>query len=357
MKKLVFTLIGGLVLVGCLFLLGVSRTTAASPSHIDGLVGHWKFDEGGGSVALDSSGHSHHGEIHGATYINTDLPPVPGNVSALNFGGLDEVVILDSPDLSFGPGQAFSIALWFKLTQPRDVYHIIGKRSGCGPMNYQLARDGGLYHFNWPRVDAGVDIPLNQYMHGAVTFDGLGTLRMYLNGAEVVSATSYALTDNPASNVEIASSGGCTEHQNFPGVIDDVRIYNRALTADEVKRLASLVLEVRIDIKPGSDPNSINLNSAGVIPVAILSSDTFDATTVDPITVSLAGAKVKMVGKSNRYLCHTEDVNGDSRLDMVCQVETAQFMIEPGETVAVLEAATLAGQAIRGEDSIRIVPD
>ncbi len=114
---------------------------------------------------------------------------------------------------------------------------------------------------------------------------------------------------------------------------------------------------VRIDIKPGSDPNSINLSAAGVIPVAILSSETFDATTVDPSTVSLAGAKVKMVGKSNKFLCHTEDVNGDGRQDLVCQVTTAQFMIETGSSVAVLEAETFGGQAIRGEDSVNIVPD
>ncbi len=117
------------------------------------------------------------------------------------------------------------------------------------------------------------------------------------------------------------------------------------------------VLEVAIDIKPGSDPNSINLSSAGVIPVAILSSDTFDATTVDPDTVSLAGARVKLVGKSGKYLCHEEDVNGDELLDLVCQVYTAEFMIEEGESVAVLEAETFDGAPIRGEDTIRIVRD
>lgn len=117
------------------------------------------------------------------------------------------------------------------------------------------------------------------------------------------------------------------------------------------------VLPVEIDIKPGSDPNSINLSSAGSIPVAILSSTDFDATTVEPESVSLAGARVKLVGKSGKYLCHPEDTNGDGLLDLVCQVYTAQFMIEEGESVAVLEAETLAGVPIRGEDSIRVVPD
>ena len=114
---------------------------------------------------------------------------------------------------------------------------------------------------------------------------------------------------------------------------------------------------ISIDIKPGSDSNSINLSSAGVIPVAILSSSTFDATTVNPTTVSLAGASVKMVGKSDKYLCHQEDVNDDGLMDLVCQIYTAQFMIEEGQTTAVLEAETIDGTKLRGEDYIRIVPD
>lgn len=81
-------------------------------------------------------------------------------------------------------------------------------------------------------------------------------------------------------------------------------------------------LTISVDMKPGSDPNIINLDSAGVVPVAILSSDTFDATTVDPETVSLAGTSIRLVGKSGKYLCHEEDVNGDELLDLVCQVLT-----------------------------------
>lgn len=122
-------------------------------------------------------------------------------------------------------------------------------------------------------------------------------------------------------------------------------------------RPASSVRRVLIDIKPGSDPNSINLSSAGVVPVAILSSPTFDATQVDPATVTLAGARVKLIGKGDRYACSPEDVNADGLVDLVCHVVTAQFMIEPGDPLAVLEAETFTGQRIRGEDSIRIVPD
>ena len=64
-----------------------------------------------------------------------------------------------------------------------------------------------------------------------------------------------------------------------------------------------------------------------------------------------------MVGKSNKFLCHEEDVNGDGVVDLVCKVETVQFLIEVGDSVAVLEAKTFGGVEIRGEDSVRIVPD
>lgn len=57
------------------------------------------------------------------------------------------------------------------------------------------------------------------------------------------------------------------------------------------------VIEIGLDIKPDSYPNKINLGSAGVIPVALLSSSSFDATVeIDPLTISLSGAAVKVVG-------------------------------------------------------------
>jgi hypothetical protein len=131
----------------------------------------------------------------------------------------------------------------------------------------------------------------------------------------------------------------------------------RGALAEVTRFVFTQVLEVAIDIKPGSDPNSINLSAAGVIPVAILSTAGFDATAVNPETVGLAGASIKMVGKSGKYLCSPEDVTGDGLIDLVCQVNTAQFMIEEGSSIAVLEAKTFGGLPIRGQDAIRIVRD
>lgn len=113
---------------------------------------------------------------------------------------------------------------------------------------------------------------------------------------------------------------------------------------------------VNIDIKTGSDPNSINLGSKGSIPVAILSTPDFDATIVDPETVTLAGASVGLRGKGSRYMASTKDVNGDGLLDLVVHIETEQLTLVAGETEATLEGETYGDTPIMGTDSIRTVP-
>jgi hypothetical protein len=139
--------------------------------------------------------------------------------------------------------------------------------------------------------------------------------------------------------------------------VDLADSFTATLTNEVPAFFASLGIEVAIDIKPGSYPNSINLSSAGVIPVAIFSTSTFDATTIDPDTLFLAGAAVGMVGKSGKLLCSAQDVNGDGLADLVCQFETAQLLLQPGDTIAVLVGKTFGGVAIRGQDSVNIVPD
>lgn len=114
-------------------------------------------------------------------------------------------------------------------------------------------------------------------------------------------------------------------------------------------------LSVAIDIKPGSFPNSINLGSSGTVPVAILSSATFDATTVDPATVTLAGAAVRLTGKG-MPIASFRDVNGDGLTDLVVHILTDALHLSCGDTEAVLEGRTFDGQAIRGSDTVRIVP-
>jgi Tol biopolymer transport system component len=114
---------------------------------------------------------------------------------------------------------------------------------------------------------------------------------------------------------------------------------------------------VVIDIKPCDYPNAINLGSEGVVPVAILSSETFDATQVDADTVTLAGAGVAVRGKGNKLMAHQEDVNSDGLTDLVLQVETQNLdpnQLQDGR--ANLSGSTLQGAKFAGSDEIVIVP-
>jgi hypothetical protein len=106
------------------------------------------------------------------------------------------------------------------------------------------------------------------------------------------------------------------------------------------------VISVDIDVKPGTYPNDINLSARGVVPVAILSSATF---------VTLAGASVALTG-SGTPQASFQDVNGDGLWDLVVQVRTQELQLTAGDTEAVLEGATFAGNQIHGVDTIRVVP-
>ena len=106
-------------------------------------------------------------------------------------------------------------------------------------------------------------------------------------------------------------------------------------------------IPVGIDIKPGSDPNSINLGSNGVVPVAILSSAEFDATTVDPGTVELAGAGVAVKGKGDKLHASVEDVNGDGLNDLSLKISTQNFVPESFQNgSAILTGVTFGGDSI-----------
>ena len=111
---------------------------------------------------------------------------------------------------------------------------------------------------------------------------------------------------------------------------------------------------VNIDIKPGSEPNSINNNGKGVIPVAILGSADFDVSQIDPTTVKLGVCEIKKVGKQGKLLAHIEDVDVDGYDDLVVQIEKCTFDVSDEE--ATLTGELYSGAPFVGTDSIRLVP-
>ena len=122
-------------------------------------------------------------------------------------------------------------------------------------------------------------------------------------------------------------------------------------------RAPQWTVEIEIDIKPGSDPNSINPKSKGKIPIAILSTMDFDApdeVDIDSLTFGRDGDEGRLA------FCNTspEDVDGDGEDDLVCHFYTQETGFQCGDTEGVLKGLTVDATpiAIEGSDSVRIVP-
>ena len=178
------------------------------------------------------------------------------------------------------------------------------------------------------------------HVYKVVIPDGSDSYQLYVDGQPVYASVAPVASGQNTYFGDSTPTGG-----------------NASAEWDYVTLVNPLVKTVSIAIKPPADPPvPINLSSSGVVPVAILSSPTFNATTVDPATISLAGASVQLVGRSDRYSCSAQDVNQDGFADLVCHVVTAQFLIQPGDSIAVLEAKTFSGKQLQGQETIRIVP-
>jgi hypothetical protein len=107
------------------------------------------------------------------------------------------------------------------------------------------------------------------------------------------------------------------------------------------------VTQVEIDIKPGPGANRIKPGNKGSIPVAILTTDDFDASTVDAATV-----KFGPDGAPPRSFGHLQDVDDDGDIDLLFLFRTRDTGIQCGNTIAVLTGLTFERDEIRGEDSI-----
>ncbi len=113
--------------------------------------------------------------------------------------------------------------------------------------------------------------------------------------------------------------------------------------------------DVTIVITPGGNPNSINLRSRGTVAVAVLSTATFNATTVDPTTVTLAESPVKLK-RNGTPMAGFEEVDGDGSLDLVVHVDTQALQLDATDTEAVLVGQTFDGTTITGTDVVRVLP-
>jgi subtilisin family serine protease len=206
-------------------------------------VAYWKLDEGQGTIARDCSGYGNDG-----TLLNDPcwVAAIPINIPgiALQFDGIDDYVDCGTFNPSEATGQ-ITVAVWAKWNGLTGQYQgVIGKRDtwAAHDMMWQIEcnRDTGVVKAQREGIadiqDPWWVLPIEAYEHVAFTFDGTtGTL--YRNGGAVASG-AYSFGTDPDAAVVF---GACQANGGNPfnGALDDVRIYNRALSPEEIAGLVS----------------------------------------------------------------------------------------------------------------------
>ena len=200
----------------------------------DGLVGAWQMDSPSGSQVLDASGLGNDGQVVGSPAAISG--PV-GEALYLHGDG-DRVLIADDASLDV---QSLTIAAWLQ-PQERATQYAISKATKNGEDGFELSlssRGPVFVRFNQDssgndyRVESDRSYPTDgtTWMHVAATYDG-STIKLYLDGQlEASKAASFPLATN-----QLALSLGAQHDGTRPflGGMDDVRIYNRALNAEEI---------------------------------------------------------------------------------------------------------------------------
>ncbi len=182
------------------------------------------------------------------------------------------------------------------------------------------------------------------------------------SGATVVYSTSVGGNDDldfghgiavdAAGSAYVTGITFATDFPTTPGAFDTSP--NGDADAFVAKLSAQAAVPVLVDIKPGSVRNPINLHSDGLIPVAILSTSTFDARTL--VATSVCFGDAEDAGQRDCSEAHGKghitDVNGDGRLDLLLHFEVRETGIDRGDTTACLTGTTRGGVDVEGCDSI-----
>ncbi|MCX6922096.1 MAG: immunoglobulin domain-containing protein [Verrucomicrobia bacterium] len=194
-----------------------------------GLVGWWR----GENNALDQAGMNHGTLQNGVGFASGEVG------QAFSFSGTSYVSIPSSPSISFSGHMPMSVETWVYRTGSGSTMHILGKRGGCGygSLQYQLAFDpssglsfiGDVYGTSVSTYRA---LPLNKWQHLAVTYDGTNFV-FYIDGNAVTGVTGSLGPDTP-DPLKLGDSGTCAP---FVGLIDEVALYSRALTTNEVQAI------------------------------------------------------------------------------------------------------------------------
>jgi hypothetical protein len=229
---------------------------SGTPMNESGLVGYWNFDEGTGTIAHDSSGNNNDGTIYGATWTSGKYG------QALSFDGVDDYVeMAENTDLDPHTSN-WTISAWVNVARLTGPYVfgndweygfvIVGKRqTEFGDYSLTLLAHGGTsetspakfaFVLDGPSQAAGAESDLINVFgwHHVVGVRRSGELYVYVDGVEYgpnnffQDGSHITPTTDVNSNTPIHLGHHGAWNQYYNGIIDEVKIYNRALSAEEV---------------------------------------------------------------------------------------------------------------------------
>jgi hypothetical protein len=205
---------------------------SAPASAQNGPVAAYSFNEASGTSVFDNSGNGNAGVVAGAAWNSAGKFG-----SALAFNGISNwVTINDAAKLDLTTGM--TLEAWVKPTALADWRTVLMKESSNGLAYALYASDSSSHPSGWIRRSSDVSaiaasaLPLNTWSHLAATYDGV-SLRLFLNGTQVATRAVSGAVSVSASPLRIGGNSVWSEY--FAGLIDEVRIYNRALAAAEIQ--------------------------------------------------------------------------------------------------------------------------
>jgi hypothetical protein len=214
------------------------------------------------------------------------------------------------------------------------------------------------------------ELNVDTWYHVATVLRGPTDMELYVNGVDdggSYGGSGGSLAYSADGHSFIGGDSGT--HHFVYGRLDDVRVYDRALCAEEIQELYLPPLAVSVDIRPGNCPNPLNVKSKGVLPVAILGTEDFDVNGIDAVSVRLAGIEplrssyedvAGPAADGNECECAEEKEELDGYTDLTLKFGTQKAVealgeVNDGDVLTVTLTGVLQdGTPIEGMDCILV---
>jgi len=243
------------------------------PALIDdpNLVGYWTFDEGAHATALDVSGNNRHGALHGGPQWVAGY-----DGGALEFDGIDDYVNIDGYkgiNAIDGVQQPFSVANWFRITATSGNHEMVtwGTSAGQQRLTWRVHEGRLRTEHASGNLRGNTYVNDGEWHHGALVVTEGANLRvpatlLYVDGVEDTTFSGSDNTYNLTANVDVRiGMSGPQGGRYWPGSIDDVRIYDKVLTVEDIAQI------MRVDMLKAWAPSPADGSANQVADVTALS--------------------------------------------------------------------------------------